>query len=440
MSATFQTTNPRRGSALITVIVLLTSLLILSFAISGATLENQDDTAASYDDLRAFSLAEAGLHEGYEALREDRWGGVGSMNAPAQLGGGVFWVEAFDLGNSRKRLVSTALVGEGRQALEAVVQVEIAEAPLFVATLNSKEDLTLNEGVVIDSFDSALGSYASQATNMLNGYTYANPNGDVRSNEDVILNAHANVFGDATPGPGFGVEFNTGSYVDGSVTPANEPFLFPPIEYPVFPPQGAFAVPPSGSATLPPGNYDFSTFTINKSATLTIQGPTTLVVDSFTGGKTAKLKIDATNGPVTIYVEGSYTHTSGFEASPVGTSPMALAFLIGGKQDVTFPAGTMVRGGYYAPNADILFANNNECWGAFASNRISMANDMRFHFDETLYKHWGGDTGQEGDGLEILSWREVAVTPAQLLMDRRDPMLALGLDPSDLLSPALSWQ
>ncbi len=430
----------RRGGALITVIVLLTSLLVLTFAISRATLENQDHALASYDDQRSFALAEAGLHEAYEALREEASGNVGSIAEPALLGGGVFWVEATPLGNDRTRLVSTALVGEGRQALEAVVLVENPEPPLFVSTLNSKEDLTLNESVMIDSFDSGAGTYASQAVNTLNGYTYANPDGDARSNEDVILNANATVFGDAIPGPGFNVEFNTGSYVDGSIVAAPEPFVFPDIEFPVFPPLGPYSVPTNGSATLAPGNYDFSTLTINKSGTLTIQGPATLVVDSFTGGKDAGLRIDATNGPVTVYVEGAYVHTAGFKATPVGSSPMAVAFLVGGTQDVTFPANTEVQGGYYAPNADILFANGNECWGAFAANRISMSNDMRFHFDEALLEYWSGETGQDGDALEVLTWREVVVAPAELLMDRRDPMLVLDLDRSLLPTPAEAWQ
>jgi len=365
---------------------------------------------------------------------------VASQVEPALLGGGVLWVEANDLGNDQKRIVSTAMAGRGRAALEAVIHFEPEKPPLFVATLNSKEDLTLNEGVTIDSFDSALGTYASQMVNFGHGHPYAGANGDVRSNSDVILNAHSTVFGDATPGPSFGVEFNTGAYVDGSTQAASEPFVFPPIDFPSFTPSGNYSVAAGASASLAPGNYDFDVFTINKSSTLTVTGPATIVVDSFTGGKTGALKIDATQGPVTFYVRGAYTHISGFHADPVGSSPMALAFLVNGTQNVTFPAGTKVRGAYYAPNTNILFANMNECWGAFAANRISMSNDMKFHFDETLLDHWGGDGGNEGDALSVLSWRQTAVSSQALLRDRRDPLQVLGLDAADLSSPGGSWQ
>ena len=89
--------------------------------------------------------------------------------------------------------------------------------------------------------------------------------------------------------------------------------------------------------------------------------------------------------------------------------------------------------------ARFLFANGNECWGAFAANRIDMSNDMRFHFDETLLDHWAGE-GQDGsDPVSVLAWQRTAVMPSSLLADRRDPMSVLDLDPRDLLSPGHAW-
>ena len=439
MNGTF-TRGSRTGSALVSLMVPLLGILVIGYAFFRATLAEQRNGQGDVDDRRAFFLAEAGLREAFESVRAGNSGRIGAPDDPALLGGGVLWVEALDLGNDRKRLVSTAMAGSGRTALETVIHVEPEKPPLFVATLNSKEVLTLNEGVMIDSFDSALGSYASQVVNSGHGYSYAGSNGDVRSNANIMLNARATIFGDATPGPNYGVSFATGSYVDGSIEPAVEPFVFAPVDFPVFTPQGNYSVAPAATRTLGPGNYDFDAFTINKDARLTITGPATIVVDSFTGGKSAHLNIDATNGPVTFHVREGYTHISGFQCNPVGSSPMALAFLVNGTQDIVFPSATRVRGAYYAPNANILFASGNECFGAFAANRISMSNDMRFHFDETLLDHWAGDSGNEGDPLTMLSWCETAVIPSSLLMDRRDPLLVLELDARDLQAPGQSWE
>jgi len=428
------------GSALVPVLVLLAGILLMSFAFSHSTLSEHKSLESSLDDRRAFYLAEAGLHEAYEALRDGRSGNVGDIGAPAYLDGGLLWVTAEDIGNDQRRLVATALSGRGRQALEAVVHLAPDKPPLFVATLNSKETLTLNEGVIIDSYDSEVGTYASQVASAKDGISYANANGDVRSNQDIILNAHAYDFGDAIPGPGQNVSLSTGAYIDGAIVPATEEFIFPDIEYPVFTPQGNYTVPTAGTKTLGPGNYDFDTFSIGKDATLTVTGPATIVVDDFAGGKTANLKIDASGGPVTFYVRNSYTHTSGFTADAVTGSPMLLAFLVGGTQDIVFPSATKVRGAYYAPNADILFANGNECWGAFAANRISMSNDMRFHYDETLLRAWSGESGNDGDRLSVLAWHRTAVLPQNLVTSRRDPLVLLGVRAEQLLSPGDSWR
>jgi len=432
-------TTSSRGSALVPVLVLTAAALTVAFAFSRSTLGVQKTNRESLADRQAFFLAEAGLSEAFEALRAGRPGSVGSLDAPARVGGGVLWVTSGDLGDDRRRLVATAMAGSGRYALEAVVLVEPAQDPLFVATLNSDEPLTLNEGVLIDSFDSELGSYASQAVNLRGTTPYADNNGDVRSNSDVIANARAVVYGDAVPGPGHSVSLSTGSYIDGSTAAAAEPFEFPAIDFPVFTPLGDYSVAPAASATLAPGTYDFDSFTIGKSGTLLVTGPATIVCDAFTGGKTANLRIDARAGPVTFYVRGSYVHTSGFNADSVEGSPMAMAFLIGGTSPIVFPSATKVRGAYYAPDTDISFASSSECWGAFAANRISMSNDMKFHFDETLLKHWGGSEADGKDPVSLLSWRRAAVTPAGLLSDRRDPAQVLGLEASTLLNPADSW-
>jgi hypothetical protein len=430
----------RRGSALVPVLVVLMSLSVMGSAFFLTVYSNQKTAKGELDDQRAFFLAEAGLHEAFEAIRDGRSGVVGSAAAPALLGGGVVWTQVNDVDLERKRIVSTAMAGSGRKALEAVIHMRPDQPPLFVATLNSKETLTLNSGVTIDSFDSELGSYASQMVNSGQGRPYAGANGDVRSNESIIANAYAVVFGDAVPGPSFGVSLSTGSYIDGSIVPAPEPFVFPPIEFGSFPPLGNYTVPPAATTTLAPGSYDFDAFSISKDATLTVTGPATIVIDSFTGGKTGKLLVDATNGPVTFQVRGAYSHLSGFLTEAVPGSPMALGFFIDGQTDVVVPSATKVRGAYYAPNANILFASSSECWGAFAANRIEMSNDMKFHFDESLMRHWSGETGDDADRLTVLSWSPTGILPASLVRDRRDPLLVLDLDPDELRTPAEAWE
>jgi hypothetical protein len=428
----------RRGTVLVAAVVVLMVCMGLGLMLFLSARSRGTELAGRLDDRRAEALAEAALSEAMTAVAEGSSGNVGTLDAPALLGDGVFWVTAEDLAaGGPTRLVATALQGTGRASLTAVVQAP-GEEPLFKATLQSDEEMTLASGVMVDSFSSKEGTYASQVLSTFEGFDYGNGEGDVASNAGIILNADAHVFGDATPGPTSSVVFNTDSYVQGSTTPAPQVFAFPPIEYPAMAPGGAYSVPVGGSQAIPSGTYSFTSLSIGKDAVLSIKGPATIEVANFVGGKSADLVIDATDGPVTFFVSGTYTHTAGFEANAVSGSPMALAFFYGGTAPVVFPNLTKVRGAYYAPDADILFSNDNEAWGSFAANKITMSSTMKFHYDEDLAEYW--DVEGNGSGtVEVYARFPGPVEPATLLANRGDPFVVLGLDKAALKSPADAW-
>lgn len=431
--------SARRGSVLIVALVALVGLMMVGAALARFSVAADREVEGKFDDRRAFYLAEAGAAEAMVALRGGASGAIASPDVPAFLAGGVLWVEATDLGGDQVQLVATAMAGAGRAAVSVVVADE-SQDPLFRSVLNSREQLTMNAGVIVDSFDSEVGTYAAQATNVepTYGITYAKDGGHVSSNQDIVMNSDAKVLGNATPGPGHAVSYSTNNLVTGSDKPATEDFNFPPVVPPPTVSAGPLSVPTGGSMALPSGVYGFDDLTLNKAAQLTVTGPATLVVKNFTGGKDARLKINATGGPVTIFVQGNYTHLANFQSQPVGSSPMAVAFMVQGTSDVVFPSSSKVHGAYYVPNANVLFASNTEAWGSFAANRIEMASGMRFHYDESLAKHWDADGGTGKDPLQLLAWQTVAV-PAALLNDRRDPFVILDTTPAALPSPAEAW-
>lgn len=393
---------------------------------------------ASIDDRKALFVAEAGLYEGWYALRAGAGNGtLGSADQPVRMGDGMFWVTGTTLPSGRVRLVSTGLVGGGRAALKADV-VPGEEAPLFRYTIHSDEDLTLNEGVTLDSYNSAVAPY--DPINLTNGILHDGTNGDAASNADVLLNNDASIFGDAVPGPGHVVRFANSTYVHGSTTAAEQPFLFEPIAAPSVPSSGQMALPARGVGSLPAGDYGFDDFIIGTEATMTVIGPAVIVTRNFSGGKDARLLIDATNGPVTFFVQGTYSHYRHFTPDSVAGSPTAVAFMIEGEQDIVFPSTTDVRGGYYAPNARILFANDCEAWGSFAGRRIEMSSSMRFHYDEALADYWQTDDAFDPFADSPLgAWEEVPLPMPELARDRRDPELVLDVDLDELPSPAEAW-
>lgn len=427
----------RRGAALVAVVIVLVACMGLGVMLFETARSRERELVGRIDDRCAEALAEAALAEAVTAVGAGFSGNVGTIDAPARIGDGIFWVESQPLAGGSKQLVATALQGSGRSSLAAVVEPP-GEEPLFQYMLQSDEEMTLASSVSIDSYNSKDGTYASQVGSTLGGFPYAGTKGDVSSNEGIVLNALAHVFGDATPGPGYAVALNMGSYVDGSTAAAPQKMTFPPIEYPGLPAAGTFSVAPGGTKSLGPGNFGYTGLSIGKAGKLKVTGPATIEVSSFTGGKDADLIIDATNGPVSFYVSGNYTHIAGFEADAVAGSPMALAFFIGGDAPIVFPNAVKVKGGYYAPEADITFCNDNEAFGSFAANKITMANTMKFHYDEALSEYWGSD-GDEKEAVAVHARFVARVEPDFLLSDRRDPFLLLGLDKAALPSPADAW-
>ena len=63
------------------------------------------------------------------------------------------------------------------------------------------ESMLMDSNAMVDSYDSSLGTYASQATNGTDPDHYAGESGNVGSNGNIDLLANTVVHGNATPGP-----------------------------------------------------------------------------------------------------------------------------------------------------------------------------------------------------------------------------------------------
>jgi Tfp pilus assembly protein PilX len=428
--------NARRGSGIVMALVVISALMFFGLAAVRITISSNRTTVASNDDREAMALAEAGLSEAMDAVRAGSSGQLGNMNWPVTMGEGLFWVDATDLGDNRIQLVATGMLGSGRSALEIVIERPSSESPLFDTVINSQDMLTLNSDVLTDSFSSSTGTYASQAINVLNGHTYAGTRGDTRTNGDLAINARATIFGDAQPGLGGSITaFGTDAYAHGSTDPITTAFVFPPIDIPAIVKAGSYDLATLATDTLPAGDYGFDTLALQKDSTLRIEGPANISVNALTLGKDSTIEIDARLGPVTFYVEQNYTHTTGFQIQTVADSPAAVAFFIDSEQEIVFPSGSQVYGGYYAPKCDVSFASACEVWGSIAAQSMAMSNAMSFHYDEDLEKYWAADTDQsESDSVTLLAWFEREVTPLSLRFNRGDPFDVLGIDKNNSLT------
>jgi hypothetical protein len=445
----------RAGSTLLAVITLVGTMMVLSLIFLRVGQQVSNEQLATVNGMRAGFLAEAGISEALEAVRSGQSGAIGSQKAPAYLGGGVVWVEATDLGDGRTQLDSMAMKDGGRSALRVVVgdgdggdedDGDAGVTSAFYTMLFSNKTLDLKQDVVIDSWDSELGTYASQATNTHSGTTYAGSEGGAASNAGIVLNAGVKVFGDVNSGPGFSVNTAATTHVSGSTSASLDQVPLAQIPVPVVAASGVYSVANNATKTINPGTYHYTNLTQGKFSTLKVVGPATVVLDGYTTGVSATLEIDATNGPVTIYDTGVWSVDKNYKLIPKDGTPIDGAFLISSPGTVQFDQGSLIKFGFYAPNATIQVDQGAEVWGALVADQITVNQGTKFHFDENLkgfelpWKVPGSILGLVDEGEPtVLSWSKIAFPVSEYMSDRRSPFTLLDVKRNDLPSPSEAW-
>jgi hypothetical protein len=103
-------------------------------------------------------------------------GVIGSAQAPVSLGGLDYWVEANAVDGQVTALVATATDAHRQSRIELVVRNDSSEITDF--GIFGKKLVDLKSNAKIDSYDSSLGTYASQVSG-----AYAHSNGNVGSND-----------------------------------------------------------------------------------------------------------------------------------------------------------------------------------------------------------------------------------------------------------------
>ena len=156
-------TNKESGVALVLSLVLVTVVAILSAGVVQLSSTTSRMEERSLDQLRAFYLAEAGLAESFAAVRIGRSGAIGEEDDMATYGEGQIWVSAVETSDGRIWLQSTGMAGAGKATLGLVVNPTDPPLGFF-----SNDDLIIEEGVLVDGFDSTERPYEEEIL-VLNG-------------------------------------------------------------------------------------------------------------------------------------------------------------------------------------------------------------------------------------------------------------------------------
>ncbi|HEX6885171.1 MAG TPA: collagen-binding domain-containing protein [Planctomycetota bacterium] len=427
MRTRFLPAPERRGSALVFSVmsVMVVSILAAGFLQLSMSVTRRLNVYS--DTQQAINLAEAGLAEAYSGLAVARTGNVGTMEAPAVLGGGLLWVEAEHHASGLVELECTAMYGTGRATLGLVCE----PVGLGVASLGffTDEDLRLNPDVRLDSYDSKVSTYADQLNTALNN------KGSIGSNGDVSVASGNTIMGDIVYGPTGQLSVASGSVITGGSSARPEEEVLPPVVVPDIPLQKAVKYTGGIPMVVPPGQAGYAGLDIGKNSTLILKGPLDLVVNSLILRLGAKLEFDTTNGPVQLFVNESldFSTSSVVSTSTQVTSDSLIFVAAPEGKSVNFGAKSQFYGFIYAPNADVHISAQYELYGGLVCKELQLAAQGKMHYDLSLGATLSGQ-------LPILhSWRVVEL-PQQVAARRIDPFQLLGLDPNDLLPPAQSHQ
>jgi hypothetical protein len=409
------------GAALLVSLASILAVSVLAVTFLRRTSSFEGRIGGEVDRVQAFNVAEAGLAEAYAGMALARTGNIGSEHAPAVFGGGLFWVEASDLGGGQVELSSTALYGSGRATLAMVCQPVRVGA--WALGIFSAEDLVLGRAVTVDSYDGSRGPYALQVE------TPAGARAQVGSNGAVDLGPGSVVRGDVRYGAQARLE-TADAVLTGQASRRTRPVELPPIEVPTGLLPITLPRAESGRNVVPPGAHTLGTLAVARGEEVRLVGPLTLVVDDLSVDDGGLLTFDGAAGPVRLHVTRTLALESRSRVATTTTDPADTTLLVSVPEARRVELGSTgaFHGFVHAPEAAVHLAGTLEVFGGLVARRLVVGDGARIHMDLALASR----LAEVRPGVQ--AWR--VVEAPRLVRAGADPLRRLGLHRVDLQRPA----
>lgn len=416
-----------RGSVVVPALVLVVIVSTMSMIFIQQSLAKNKEQRMSVDSKRAFYMAEAGLSEAFNGLCIGKSGNVGSPDEPARFANGVFWTTATEEGQGRVTLQSTGLCGAGRATLSIVVE----RAPDTIGAMGFFGDTSVNvaSGAVIDSYDSHAGPYVPLAGGIVGALAGGGllPTGArVSCNGDITVDGTAvsmsAVLGDARPGP-TGTLFNSAySVISGSTAPSLSVTPLPPVTPPAVTVAGTLEATAAGvEMASNPGVQGLAEVKLRPNTIMRIVGPAVVVTRALTLSSRSALVLDATNGPVRVFVTSAINFANDAGIKTVTQDPLNVSLQIAAPGNLSILSPTSFYGTIYAPNADVKLGSGFQVFGSVGAKSLTVAAGAKLHFDEALAN---GDAHEDGTP-RVLGWRIVQLPQVDIVNLRYDALKKL---------------
>ncbi len=250
------------------------------------------------------------------------------------------------------------------------------------------------------------------------------------SNGSISLNdpggEGVSVYGDLSPGPEENVDMDPSVIHTGDILTRTEPLELVPVRVPEVELLPGFVHDSPVVRILPPADIGYESIEVRGDSQVTVQGPGTLVLGDFTLLEGATLLVENDAGAVNIYVLSSVDFAEGSRIDVTNQDPSELSLQVSGpNRDVTLAADSFFHGMVYAPESEVFVGTDFEIFGSLAAGALTLAPNVRLHFDSGIL----GDSGAV-PLPKLVGWKIEEVPDA--VKQRTNPYKLLDLNEEDL--------
>lgn len=377
------------------------------------------------------NLAEAGLELGMNAINTKNWTGWTSVGTNGRFRD-ITNIAFSDGRVARIRVYledfnsTPILAAEGRvvepdgSELFKQVRVDMTATGLFSNGLTAKDTINFNGNrITVDAYDSTVGIWnhtlnredeGSVASLSVDNGALDVGNGDIWG---YLATAGGSTYDIGNNGSVMGADTPVGVTEDpnriSNDFEANLPDVLAPVLTTDHITLAAGSIgDPTASWSSDPEVYHIPSFNMSGSNTITVLGPTILIVDGdFKLTGQAELNIVGTESYLQMYVGGDLDLTGqgvlNDEQNPEAFQVWGTA-ASGAGQSIKVAGNGDFAGVLYAPNADLEIKGNGNVSGAAVGENITLTGNAAFHYDLNL-------KNLDSDGSYSISrWRELRGT------------------------------